>query len=239
MSVTKLKAVQAIYNGPKDQQGDLFYGYPFGGESDKRGWSRWLSGGLALDKAPLSDGRSAPAIPNMHFGFGNGIMKYFIYSDASWDYASFNFVTFREDSLAIAATLNATDPDLAAFRDRGGKLLMYQGWSDPAITALGTVGYFEEVLAKDERAQEYVRLFMMPGVLHCVGGKGPSSVNFLKELDQWVESGNAPDQIAAYFMDADRKPTGSRPLCAYPQRATYDGHGDPGNMASFSCTGAE
>jgi feruloyl esterase len=235
----RLKAAQSIYGGPKDQHGDLFYGFPFGGESDDEGWSRWLTGGLALYKKPLSDGRLPPKIPNMHYGFGNGVMKYFVYQDANWDYSTYDFSTFREDSMAVGATLNATDPDLSAFRDRGGKLLMYQGWSDTAISALGTIGYYEEVLAQDKTAKSYARLFMMPGVLHCAGGKGPSSANFLNELDQWVESGEAPEQVTAYFLGEDRKPTGSRPLCPYPQRAEYDGHGSPRKIESFSCSEGE
>lgn len=239
LSDARLKAAQSIYDGPKDQHGDLFYGFPFGGESDDEGWSRWLTGGLALDKKPLSDGRALPEIPNMHYGFGNGVLKYFVYQDANWDYSTYDFSTFREDSMAVGATLNATDPDLSTFRDRGGKLLMYQGWSDTAISALATIGYYEEVLAQDKTAKSYTRLFMMPGVLHCAGGKGPSAANFLNELDQWVESGEAPEQVTAYFMGEDRKPTGSRPLCPYPQRAEYDGHGNPRKIESFSCSAGE
>ena len=138
---------------------------------------------------------------------------------------------------AQAAMMEGNDPDLERFLLRNnGKLLMYHGWSDSALTALGTVNYYEQVLAQDQQAMDFTRLFMMPGVLHCRNGKGPSLVNFLDELDQWVESGDAPDQITAYFMDAERKPSGSRILCPYPQKAEYDGHGDPQKGSSFSCS---
>jgi len=233
LNANKLKAIQSIYDG---QNGDLFHGYPFGGESAKSGWSRWLTGGMVGGLTSLSDGRPPPQIPNLSYGFSTNIMKYFIYQDADWNYQNFDISTYRKDSEVIAATVNATNPDLSSFRDRNGKLLMYHGWSDSALTALGTVNYYEQVLAQDQQAMDFTRLFMMPGVLHCRNGKGPSLVNFLDELDQWVESGDAPDQITAYFMDAERKPSGSRILCPYPQKAEYDGHGDPQKGSSFSCS---
>ncbi|MHC4621915.1 MAG: tannase/feruloyl esterase family alpha/beta hydrolase, partial [Planctomycetota bacterium] len=80
-----------------------------------------------------------------------------------------------------------------------------------------------------------VRLFMMPGVEHCFGGPGPSWVNWLDELDKWVETGKAPDQVTVYFVDEKMQPAGSRLLCAYPQVAKYDGKGDRHDVSSFSC----
>ena len=138
-----------------------------------------------------------------------------------------------------AETLNATNPDLSAFRKRGGKLIIYSGWSDTAATALATVGYYENVLVHDKTAPDDVRLFMMPGVDHCFGGAGPSWVNYLTEIDKWVESRNAPEQITAYRLNETKQPTGSRPVCAYPKVARYDGKGDTRNASSFSCVGPQ
>jgi feruloyl esterase len=76
---------------------------------------------------------------------------------------------------------------------------------------------------------------MMPGVEHCFGGPGPSWVNWLDELDKWVETGKAPDQVTVYFVDEKMQPAGSRLLCAYPQVAKYDGKGDRHDVSSFSC----
>jgi feruloyl esterase len=75
---------------------------------------------------------------------------------------------------------------------------------------------------------------MMPGVIHGMGGKGPSWGNWLDELDQWVETGEAPDQITVFFVDEKLQPAGSRLLCAYPQTAEYDGKWDPRDVSSFS-----
>jgi feruloyl esterase len=239
----QLAAVKIIFDGPKDSKGNpLFYGFPFGGETALGGWPRWLTGGLKY-QADLDEFQGgvdtgdfkAPIVPSAYYGFGNGIMKYFVYNDPDWTYQNYNYDTLRKDSERVAETLNATNPDLSAFRKRGGKLIIYSGWSDAAAPGLAVVGYYEDVLAHDKTAVEDARLFMMPGVEHCFGVPGPSFVNFLTEIDRWVESGIAPEQIAAYWLDEKFQPTGSRLLCAYPKVAKYDGKGDPRDVSSFSC----
>ncbi|HJO12256.1 MAG TPA: tannase/feruloyl esterase family alpha/beta hydrolase, partial [Gammaproteobacteria bacterium] len=149
---------------------------------------------------------------------------------------TYNHDNYFHDIRTLTPTLSATETDLTEFRDQGGKLLLYQGWSDAAITALGTVGYYEDVIANDASAREDARLFMMPGVLHCAGGKGPSTVRFVDALDQWVESDQAPDDLPAYFLDENANPAGSRPLCAYPEEAVYDGSGSDRDPVNFSCS---
>jgi len=243
LSKAQLAAVKTVYDGPKDKQGNkLFYGFPFGGETSIGGWPRWLTGGLKFqsDVNEFQGGVDvgdypAPVVPVIHYGFGNGIMKNMIYHDPDWSYVNYTFDTFREDQKLVGNTLNATSPDLSAFRERGGKLLMFTGWSDAAITAHGTIGYYEDVLAHDKTAASDVRLFMMPGVEHCFGGPGPSWANYLTEIDQWVETGKAPEQVTAYFIDEKKQPAGSRLLCAHPQVAKYDGKGDTRDASSFSC----
>jgi feruloyl esterase len=243
----QLAAVKVVYDGPKDSQGNpMFYGFPFGGETALGGWSRWLTGGLKylsnLDEfqggVDVGD-FEAPLTPSAFYGFGNGIMRYFVYNDPDWTYENYDFDTLERDSARVAETLNATNPDLSAFRERGGKLLTYTGWSDAAAPALAVIAYYEGVLAHDKTATADVRLFMMPGVEHCFGGPGPSWVNFLDEIDKWVESGDAPDQTLAYWLDKTLQPTGSRLICAYPDVAQYDGKGDPRDASSFSCVSGD
>jgi feruloyl esterase len=220
----------------------LFYGFPFGGETALGGWPRWLTGGLKY-QADLDEFQGgvdtgdfgAPVTPSAYYGFGNGIMKYFVYNDPDWTYVNYNFDTLQKDSKQAAEILNATNPDLSAFRKRGGKMIIYSGWSDAAAPGLATVGYYEDVVAQDETAAEDARLFMMPGVEHCFGGPGPSFVNFLTEIDQWVESDTAPEQVTAYWVDEKMQPNGSRPVCAYPKVAKFNGKGDSRDASSFSC----
>jgi feruloyl esterase len=242
LSAEQLAAVRVVYDGPEDSQGrPLADGFPFGGETAPGGWSRWLTGGLAylgdledfqtgVDMGPFE----APVEPNAYFGFGNGIMRYFVYNDPDWSYVGYDWDDFEKDAERVAQTLNATNPDLSAFRERGGKLLIYNGWSDNAQTNHTFIDYYEEVLAHDGTAADDVRMFLMPGVEHCIGGPGPSWVNFLEEIDTWVESGDAPDQIVAHWLDENLQPAGSRTVCAYPEVAQYDG-GDTRDASSFRC----
>jgi feruloyl esterase len=243
LSKQKLAAVKVIYDGPKDSKGNsLFSGFPLGGETSPGGWPRWLTGGLKYqaDMDEFQGGVDAgefeaPVAPSAFYGFGNGIMKYFVYNDPDWSYQNYDYDTLRKDSRRVAETLNATSPDLLSFRILGGKLIIYSGWSDAVSPGPAIVGYHEDVLAHDKTAAEDVRLFMMPGVEHCFGGPGPDWVNFLIEIDKWMETGKAPAQVTAYWLDENMQPNGSRPVCAYPKLARYDGKGDTRDAASFSC----
>jgi feruloyl esterase len=230
----QVAAAKAVYDGPSDDQGQIYPGFPLGGETSPGGWSRWLTGGLRYNVdedefqggVEVSDEFETPELPSAHYGFGMGVMKYFIYNDPDWTYVGYDLNDLRTDAERVAQTLNATDPDLSVFRERGGKLLMHTGWSDAGITALGTIDYYEQVLEHDPSADEDVRLLMMSGVDHCFGGVGPDWVNFLDEIDQWVETGTPPDRMTAYWLDE---------ACAYPQVAQYDGEGDPRDASSFNC----
>ena len=87
---------------------------------------------------------------------------------------------------------------------------MFTGWSDMAISAYGTIGYYESVISHDESATDDVKLFMMPGVMHCAGGIGAHVVNWLDEIDNWIEKKTAPDQITAYFFRLKARSTSRR-----------------------------
>ena len=133
-----------------------------------------------------------------------------------------------------ASFLNATSPDLDAFKAKGHKLLLWHGWADAGLSPLGTVRYYDEVKARDPKMDEYVRMFMMPGVLHCGGGAGPDSADWAAAIDAWVDGGKAPDRIVARKL-ANGAVTRSRPLCAYPQHAVYSGTGSTDEAANFVC----
>ena len=157
LSKQQLAAVKVVYDGPKDSKGNpLFYGFPFGSETAEGGWSRWLTGGLKYQagEEEFQSGVDAgdfksPVAPSFHYGFGTGIMKYFIYNDPDWTYQNYNFDNLRKYSERVAEILNATNPDLSSFRKRGGKLILYTGWSDAAAPGAAVIGHYEEVLAHD------------------------------------------------------------------------------------------
>lgn len=238
----QVRAAENVYGDVVVNGKRLFPGYPVGAEAYPGGWARWLTGGVSLgDVGEFQEGVAAdspfpePETPNAHWAFGNGVMKYLVFNDPDWDYTTYDFEDFEEVTAAAAQTLNATSSDLDAFRARGGKLLLHNGWGDMALTAYGTIEYYESVIERAPDARDDVRLFLMPGVEHCFGGPGPSYVDVLDAIDNWVETGSAPDVLPAVWLSEQFQPEGGRPVCAYPDVVTYDGQGDPRAPESFSC----
>ena len=167
--------------------------------------------------------------------FGTGVFRYFVFADSGWDYATYDVAHAAHDTRLAATYLDATDPDLAAFAAHGGKLLVFHGWADPALNPLSTVAYYERVLARDPKAPAYVRLYMLPGVLHCAGGPGPDVVPFLPALVDWVEHAHAPERLIATKRDQHGATVRTRPVCPYPQHAAYTGRGNTDSASSFVC----
>jgi feruloyl esterase len=163
--------------------------------------------------------------------------KYFVYSNPDWDWKQLDFdkdVALADDK--FAKLMNAVDPDLDKFKERGGKLIMYHGWNDQLIQPGNSIDYFTSVQKKmgEKDTDEFARLFMAPGMQHCAGGVGPNTFNAVAALEEWVEKGTKPAQIVASHTSngvVDR----TRPLCPYPQVATYKGSGSFDEAASFVC----
>ena len=163
--------------------------------------------------------------------------KYVVFKNAAWDWRAFRLSTDLPRALQIdKGIIDRADPNLEPFFDAGGKLLMYHGWSDPQVPALSTVSYFNEVLKATDEARRgtAIELYMEPGVNHCWGGDGPDSFDAVGALDGWVRSGRAPTRITAYTSATPSDRT--RPLCPYPQVATYTGSGSIDQATNFRCT---
>lgn len=182
----------------------------------------------------------------MQFIFQDQFLKFFVFNDPNYNSLSFDI---NSSDLARARAVihrggaAATDPDLSAFRDRGGKLILYHGWSDPALTPLKTVEYYEAVARKTgggyHDTQEFARLFMAPGMAHCIGaGTGPNVFDPLSALVDWVENDVAPRRIiAAHYKDNDPSTgiiTRTMPLCPYPKTARFTG-GDVRKASNWAC----
>lgn len=172
-----------------------------------------------------------------------GYFRAMVTGDPNWDYQKFDFTsakdiaTLYDGDARYAPILDATSPDLMAFKGLGGKLIMYHGWADQNIAPRNSINYYNIVIAdqgSEAKTQEFLRLFMVPGMNHCSGGAGPDTFDSLTALSQWVEKGTAPDQIPASKVTAG-KTVYTRPLCPYPQVATYKGSGDINDAANFAC----
>jgi len=227
LSDAQKTALKTIYAETRNRDGVIYPAQPVGGEGEAvNGWAQWIVGGPA--------GLPGQGAPSARYAFGTEMFKYMVFNDSAWDYTAYEFSNYKKDTALAAVVLNATDTNLDAFKAHGGKLILWHGWSDPALTALGSIRYYEGVQAHDARSADYVRLFMMPGVLHCAGGPGPDTADWTAALTDWVENGKAPERVVAKKMSAGAV-TRTRPLCAYPQKAVYKGFGSIDEADSFSC----
>jgi feruloyl esterase len=173
-------------------------------------------------------------VPTLQAMFITEGAKYFVFNDSTWDYSRYSG-SFAADAKRFAAVVDADNPDLSRFAARKGKLVIWHGWSDPALNPVASINYYHSVLARDPRAAGYARLFMEPGVLHCGDGPGPSDVPWMNAITDWVEQGRAPERIVATKSDRAGRTIRSRPLCAFPGRAVYTGSGSTDDAANFVC----
>jgi feruloyl esterase len=158
------------------------------------------------------------------------------YNNAKWDAAGFDLDRdLKVVDEKVGTIVNAINPDLRAFKARGGKLLLYHGWNDTAISPGNAIDYYSSVLKKmGGRQDDFVRLYMAPGMNHCGGGVGPNQVNWMAALERWRESGDAPERLDAYRV-ANNRVDMTRPLCPYPQVAQYKGTGSTNDAENFTC----
>lgn len=220
----QVRAIEDVYRGAVIEGEQIHPGLPVGAEVE---WAAWVTG------APNQLG---PGTPNLHFAFGTQMYKYLIFDDPDWDYSSYDFSNWARDTRRAGQILNATSTDLTAFKVGGGKLILWNGWADAGITALGTIEYYEAVQNQHPDSEDFARLFLLPGVGHCGGGPGPDVVDWLQAIQAWVEDGEAPARLTATKLNAQGEAEVTRPVCAYPAKARYDGEGDPVREESFECS---
>jgi feruloyl esterase len=224
LTPTEVTALEQIYAGAHYSNGESVY----------PGWPRGMEFALLQARSSRVAALGASTFADM------------VYEDPQWDFHSINYDRdVKAADKKIGAVMNDGSTDLDAFRHAGGKLILWHGWSDPLISPLHTLAYYQKLAAHFSApgtAQEaavgqvadFARLFLAPGVMHCGRGPGPDTFDSVAALDAWVEKGVAPDSMVATHRTAG-KADRTRPLCAYPHKAVYDGKGDSNDAASFSC----
>jgi hypothetical protein len=235
----QIASLRVFYRGAVLNGKPFFPGLAPGGEDGTNGWNTWISG-------------SGPGGGSMN-SYVSNFFRYVVYDEPHWNILTASF----EDSLKAAESkaakaVDSVNPDLGPFASRGGKLILYHGWNDPAISPWNSINYLQSVTAKlgESKTNRSVRLYMVPGMQHCIGGNGPSSFGQLgtttaegsshgiyAALETWVEKDTPPGTVVAtkYAADDPSKVVMTRPICAYPQVAKYKGAGSTDDAANFAC----
>jgi hypothetical protein len=217
--------IRKIWEGPKRQDGSfLWYGLTRGADF----------GGLSGTQGEPPQGRPNPITLEW--------FRFFLTQNPQWDWRSITRGAYEQlwdQSVEQYSAVIATDnPDLSAFRARGGRILMWHGQSDQLIYPGGSIDYYTRVTTQmggAETTAGFFRFFLAPGVAHCAGGTGPAPTGQLAAVIDWVENGKAPDTLPAVRRDGAGQVTRSRPLCQYPLVARYKGTGSTDEAASFEC----
>jgi hypothetical protein len=236
----EIEVLRKLYRGPSNSAGE-----------------RLLPGGLMpgseYEWVPNFVGRNGPAIFHPDGPIKQLYQTLLFYDDPGPGHTAREFDFDRDPPrLAMMETIySALNPDLRAFRARGGKLIIYQGWDDIEVTPLNTIDYFELMEAAMGGAagtRSFARLFMLPGVAHCRRGPGADTVDWLTALEKWVEDDAAPDALIAHHQIEPQNYRGlprprfplaasvydwSRPVFPYPGVARFRGRGDPASPANW------
>ncbi len=219
----QVTALKALMDGPHDSQGRALYA-----------------------AFPYDAGIADPAFYHMHFGtspngalnsadatLGFDSLRYFSLTppEPAFDVMQFDFDRDPPRLLESAAMSDADSTYLATFA-RHGKLILYHGLSDQGLSPLATAAWYERLQsANGGRVEDWARLFLVPGMIHCGGGPATDQFDMLAAIQAWVEGGHAPERIIARGKSF---PGVTRPLCPYPMIARYQG-GDPKSEQSFAC----
>jgi feruloyl esterase len=248
---TEIRTVAAIYQGPRDARTgkQIYPGYTFGSEgvkaytADRPGWSEYWADAQNPGEPRRTD-----------------FFRFWAFNNQNWDWWKFNWGSDVDAvNAGVGKFVNSNSPDLSKFRANGGKLIIYMGWSDPVGPAGEAINYYNSVQAlavgstsdeKQKYTQESVRLYMVPGMVHCNGGPGASNFeggtpplrdakHYLDiAIRDWVEQGRVPEDIIAtkYVNDDEKKGQiqFQRPICVFPKVPAYKG-GDKSAAISFEC----
>ena len=220
------EALASIYSPVMSNGKAVFPGLPLGAEAvgpgGRSGWANWMIRETG---------------PTNQEAYMETFFRYLAFpvDDPNFDWRDFDFDNDPARMAQIRSMLDATNPDLSRFHERGGKMLMHFGWADTALNPMMAVDYYEDVLETiGPEARDFFRFYTVPGMFHCRGGVGADRFDLMTPLVNWVEAGNVPESLrAARVVRGQVEMT--RKLCPYPERAEYDGKGDPDQASSFRC----
>jgi len=230
LTAAQVETVDKLYSGVRDSSGELLYpGYELRGS--ELNWAGWIvpSGNQesgAIDANIATTAWQSWITPTGTFdGSAN-------YMDVKFTKADFEKVTAENDG-----ELDATDPNLSAFEKAGGKLILWAGYSDPAINPAGTISYYQAVVKTMgglNATEQFAKLFLLPGVAHCGGGQGPNNFDALTAITDWVTKDSAPSSLLATSTNSSGTVTASLPIYAYPNIAVDTTGGSITSASSYT-----
>ncbi len=228
LAVVKAWTTDAIFEGSATYRSK---GYNLtGNEDDPFNFGIWVSGNGDVSKAG-------------QYMFQDTTVKYYLARDPKADSLKYSPWDRNQNALyALAALNDATQTDIRPFIKAGGKLIVWHGGSDAALSVNSTIEYMTnmEKSVGAENAAASTRFYVAPGVDHCEGGAGADKTGLLTALDQWVTKGVAPATLTAQKLDAKGAVILTVPLCQYPQYPRYTGPANNAEAAklasSYTCT---
>jgi len=223
----QVAAVKRLMSPVTNSKGEILYAYPYipGTETMWAGWNyfgAWRPG-------------IRPRLANLELP--GQYEKYLVDAKVRENADALTF-DFDRDPATLARArriYDATSFDLRELKARGGKLLIWHGWSDGAIMATSSIGYYEGVsklMGGRAQTESFFRLFLVPGVHHSGGGPGFTEFDSMSALENWVEKGQPPEKLIA-CRETNHVIERCRPVFPYPVLANYSGKGDPGKADSF------
>ncbi len=201
-----------------------YAGWPLtGNENDPGAWPVWTTGA-----------------PSLQFLFSDTTVKNYLARDPAANSLAYDYDSDPGALFSMAALNDATNANIQPFLAAGGKLILWHGGNDSALSIRATEAYYGQVVAAmggQANTDGFVRFYTAPGVDHCAGGPGADTADLLTALDAWVTRGRAPGTLTAAKLDPATGATLlTRPLCRYPQYPRYKGRGDPNSASSFACS---
>jgi feruloyl esterase len=222
LGAAKVEALREIFGGAHDSKGrPLYASWPYDAGISGRDWRGWKMG-------------ASPTAPGVNQTMGlDALRLYFATPPApSISPETFDFDRAAALTAQTGAINDPTSTYLTSFVQHGGKLLIYQGLSDPVFSAHDIMGWYDQLTRDAGPPQAWARLFLVPGMNHCQGGPATDRFDALAALQAWVEDGRPPARLLATGASF---PGQSRPLCPYPEVARYKG-GDTSSADSFACS---
>lgn len=237
-----------VFAGATDSKGQAIYSsFPWDSGVAGSNYAAWhFINATQLDPGAVAFIFNTPPVTLASFLATTGLQFGLNYDvDAGYQKIFATDGIYTESSWSFMTPPNETD--LSVLRDRGAKVLVYHGVADPIFSAADTVSWYQRLQdANDGQAKDFARLFLVPGMNHCAGGPSADQFDALTSLVNWVEAGQAPSSIVATARGGTAAvpntevpeawgASRTRPLCAYPKVATYNGSGDVNAATSFSC----